>query len=67
LPVSTLSALESMLGCQRGRFSFTPMSEREGAPRGIGIGELLLEALRRRDEQAHAETGSHNSARGAIR
>jgi len=64
--VAPLAALESMLGCERGRFSFLPQPLPVEPPvRGVGIGELLLEALRRRDEQERDAT-NQSSAGGAT-
>jgi DNA-binding response OmpR family regulator len=66
LAVAPLEALESMLCCERGRFSFLPQPLPEEPPvRGVGIGELLLEALRRRDEQERDAT-NQSSAGGAT-
>jgi len=64
IAVPVLRALTTMLEWKKGRFSFTPMPYREPPPGGVGIGELLLEALRRKDEQQRLETepGRESSA-----
>lgn len=62
LAVPPLSALQTMLSYERGRFSFTPMADRDPPPGAIGIGMLLLEALKEQDELTRRESEAEQSS-----